>query len=112
MTKNPLLSEADMTNIKTQGRTNVYKGPNGALSNTYKFTLFAARFDRIHRVVNLLRPDQRGRSSIARPASRIPAIAQRRRAEKTRSDARTDRASGVCGFNLALTVPAAEEVMA
>ena len=111
MTKYALLSEANMTDIKTHGRTNVYEGPNGTLSNTYKHALFAGRFNRIHRVVNLLGPDQRSRSSISRPASRIPAIAQRRRAEKPRSDARTDRASGVLGLNLALTIPAAEEVM-
>ncbi len=98
-----------MTDINAQGRTNVYEGPNGTLSNTYKHALFAGRFNRIHRVVNLLGPDQRSRSSISRPASRIPAIAQRRRVEKTGPITRTDRASGVFGFDLALTISAPEE---
>ncbi len=109
MTKHALLNEATMTNIKSNGRTNIYEGPNGTLNSTNTRTLFAAKFDRIHRIVNLLGPDQRGRSSITRPASRIPAITERRRVEKARPGARTDRASGIFGLNLALTVPPAEE---
>lgn len=99
-----------MTNIKSNGRTNIYEGPNGTLNSTNTRTLFVARFDRINRVISLLGTNQRGRSSITRPASRIPAIAQRRRVEKARPYARTDRASGIFGLNLALTIPAAEEV--
>lgn len=112
MSKHALLNEADMTNIETQGRTNVYEGPNGKLSYTYARAVFAACFDRIHRVVSLFGSDENGRSSIARSASQLLAIAQRRRIEKARPDARTDRASGICGFNLALTVSGAEEGIA
>ena len=100
-----------MTNIKPHGRTTVYESSNGTLSNTDKLTLFAARSYRIHRVIHLLGFDQRGPSPIACQASRISAIAQRRRAEKPWSDARTDRAPGLCGFDLALIVSVAEEAM-
>ncbi len=101
-----------MTNIQTQGRTNDYEGPNGKLSNTDARTDFAAWLDRIHRVINLFSSNERGRSAIARSSSQPLAITQRRRTEKSRPDARTDRPSGICGFYLALTVPGAEEGIA